>query len=71
MLAHTGIYISIKMKKTSCAGKVMVSEYHMHKHKGGKSLIHWKRMGVDSKRCDCKAGRRQVVKDTACLGRGF
>lgn len=37
MLAHTGIYISIKMKKTSCAGKVMVSEYHMHKHKGEES----------------------------------
>lgn len=50
MLAHTGIYLSIKMKRTSCAGKVMVSEYHMHKHKGEKSLIHWKRVGVGSKR---------------------
>lgn len=36
MFAHRGIQVSIKMKRTNCAGKVVVSECQVHRHIGEK-----------------------------------
>lgn len=50
MLARRGMHRSTQMKRTNCAGKSVVNEDHVQRHKGETDSDPLEESGVGSKR---------------------